>query len=212
LVTKSRNAVRGGRRWRIAIVVGVLSLACLVPLAAPGGASAASVGCKGRLKFDDKLARFTGFTYRFYCTENILAYSVIPSKPVDFFNPEQLAYSDAALTVGSGELFGCEGGIPNHGFGCSTAPPGKGMAAGHILVGEFSFADNPCSRPAKDRPTVSIVVTTQQFDFTYKPFTTSSSPFKLKGANCKGHIPKPKTSGKGSGNHGHGNRHDHRQV
>jgi hypothetical protein len=86
-VTKMRVGVRAHSRWRIALVVGALSVACLIPLASPGAASASSVVCGGRLKFDDKLARFTGLIYRFKCTENILAFSVVSSKQIDFSTP-----------------------------------------------------------------------------------------------------------------------------
>jgi hypothetical protein len=188
-VTKMRERVPAKKRWRTAIVLGVLSLSCLIPLASPGAASASSVGCFAKFKFDDNLARFTGLTYQFSCTENVLAFSLVSNKQIDFFNPEQLVYTDSTLTTGSGELFGCEGPIPTTGFGCSTAPPGTGMAAGHVLVGELSFAENPCSRPASKRPKSWITVTTQQVDISGRPFITSSSPFKVGGPNCKGHIP-----------------------
>lgn len=206
-MTKMRVGVRAHSRWRIALVIGALSVACLIPLASPGAASASTVVCGGRLKFDDNLARFTGLIYRFKCTENILAFSIVSSKQIDFFNPEQLAYFDGAGTLGSGELFSCEGPLgQGFGFGCDTRPPALGMLAGHTLIGELSFPESPCVKPASDRPHLWLTVTTTQNDVNGKPYTTSSQPFQLGGAKCKGHIPEAQQAGNGNGKR-HGHRH-----
>jgi hypothetical protein len=197
-VTKMRGGVHPRRRLRLAILVGALSAACLVPLAGPVTASASTVGCGGKMLFSDQ-ARFTGIEYKFRCTENILAFSVLSTKKVDLFGTEQLAFNDTNGTDGSGELFSCEGQLPGFGFGCDTRPPGAGMLAGHTLIGEVGFEENPCKRPASGRPRLWLAVTTQQFDVNGKPYTTSSKPFELGALKCKGHIPQPSGAGKGKG-------------
>jgi len=158
------------------------AVSCIGVLALPGSASASTVQCGARLKFDSDHAENTHLAYYLHCTENIQAYTIVSDKQIDFFGTEVLG---SAFGQGTSELFSCEGQIPSYGFSCYTQT-GKFLAATHTMIGEMGTPTNPCSRDADgNRQQFWLVVQSTQSDTAGKPIPTTSKPFKLGPPQCK---------------------------
>ncbi len=151
-------------------------------LALPGGASAAKVSCAGQTVPNKDVPGYDGFAYdyRFFCNEDVLAFSVISNRGIEYFSPDAVGYQGGNPTS---ESFECEGFIPGDGVGChgKASPPSR-------IVGHVGLDKNPCARRRKgqDRWRVWVTVTVQEF----KPatpetlYTTQSEPVAL-GGPCK---------------------------
>ncbi len=153
-------------------------------LAIPGGASASSVNCSGKLALDNQSdAGPRGVRYHVKCSEDILAYSIHVSKKIDYFTPDPITLTPAGNPAETGKPFFCEGPIPGPGFGC----PGE-MTTGNRIVGSFGTS------PARCNPTVRawVTVTTEQLTASGSPFITIShprallEPRRLPGPGCEG--------------------------
>jgi hypothetical protein len=168
-VDSRRRARQSGRRARyLGAASLVIALAAFVAI--PGGASASSVTCGGKLKLDKTgFAGPHGVDYAVKCDEDIQAYSVIVSKRIDYFQPDPTPFMPNG-TPSSTDHFSCEGPIPGDGFGCPGA-----MTAGNTVKGQFATIAGACN------PTVFawVTVTTQQLTSTGTPFETSSQPYRL---------------------------------
>jgi hypothetical protein len=99
---------------RMALCVAALALA-LTGLFA-GSASANSVRCKGTTT--PQSPRSSVFDYRFKCSEEIKGFSIVSNMSVAEFRTTADVL-DPAGNIVADQTFGCEGGIPSDGFGCS---------------------------------------------------------------------------------------------
>jgi hypothetical protein len=158
-------------------LIGAVSLlaACAAFLVAPGGASASSVTCGGKLMLDrNGFAGPHGVDYSVKCSEDVQAYSIVSNKKLDYFQPDPVVFMPNGQASDT-DHFSCEGPIPGPGFGCPGA-----MTAGNHVKGSFSTAPAPCNPGVR----AWVVVTTQQVDpTTGTSFETSSQPFRLQGPN-----------------------------
>ena len=158
--------------------LGVVALAagCTVFLAVAGSASASSVRCGGTVKrAADAFAGPNSLDYTLKCNEPIQAFSVVTSKPIDYFQPDPTVFKPDGEVSETGH-FNCEGFIPGPGFGCPGA-----MAAYNHVTGVMATREGPCRVPLLR---AWAVVTTQQLDSHGNPFTTSSAPYRLAGPSC----------------------------
>jgi hypothetical protein len=172
-------------RARVAIAALAAAAGCVSALSLPAGAIAAEAPlCGGSLELNDEIPGIEppgGLSYKFNCNTQVLGYSIISTRQVDFFSTEVLV-----LDVNSGEAtneaFGCEGAFPSSGFGC------KGVSNfGNAMSGDFAIGRDPCeaSKAKSDKFKVWVSATVTQFDsVTNKPFTAVTQPFRLKGPDC----------------------------
>jgi hypothetical protein len=158
--------------------VGVLSIS-------PAGAAAAEAPlCGGSLEVNDEIAGIEppgGLSYEFNCNAQVLGYSIISNRQVDYFSTEVLVL-DATGTA-TNESFACEGPFPSSGFGCRGA-----SNFGNVISGEFAISRDPCQQAKRksDKFKVWVSATVQQFDsVTNKPFNAVTQPFRLKSPDCK---------------------------
>lgn len=185
---KRRHPLGQARRMIVALAaaagcVGALSLL-------PAGAVAAEAPlCGGSLELNDEIPGIEppgGLSYKFDCNAQVLGYSIVSSRQVDYFSTEVLV-----LDINSGEAtneaFGCEGAFPSSGFGC------KGVSNyGNFLSGEFAIGRDPCevAKSKADKFKVWVSATVTEFDsVTSKPFTAVTQPFRLKGPDCSKATP-----------------------
>lgn len=187
------NSIHGSRRGagaRRSLTALALAVGLLVVLSLPGAASAADVQCGGTIKAGE-VDEFSDnpLVYRFKCSAEIVGYSIVSTRQVDYFSPEVIGLLPDGN--GSGEVFGCEGTFPGAGFGCK----GK-LAAGHIVEGDFSLSEPLCStRLHAPRARFWLVTASVQLDAKGNPFTTSSQPYPLAATKCP-KVKAAKKSGK----------------
>jgi len=177
-------------RARVTIAALAAAAGCVGALSLPAGAVAAEAPlCGGSLELNDEIPGIEppgGLSYKFNCNTQVLGYSIISSRQVDFFSTEVLV-----LDINSGEAtneaFGCEGPFPSSGFGC------KGVSNfGNSMSGEFAIGRDPCeaAKTKSDKFKVWVSATVTQFDsVTNKPFTAVTQPFRLKGPDCSKAAP-----------------------
>lgn len=187
---KSIHGLHRGQGFRRSLVALALSVGLLAILSLPGVASASEVQCGGTIKAGEPdLFSDNPLTYRFKCSTDVIAYSVVSTRAVDYFNPEVAGLTPAGEA--SGEMFSCEGTIPGAGFGCR----GK-LAAGNIVEGDFSLSEPLCpTRLHAPRARFWLVTSSIQLDAKGKEFTTSSQPFPLAAQKCP-KVKPPKKGGK----------------
>ena len=182
-----RRALRSRRR---ATYLGAASLVavCAAFLAIPGGASASSVNCSGKLFLDPGPESGPhGVRYYVKCSEEVLGVSIHVSKRIDHFVPDPVTLAPNGGPSETGKPFFCEGPIPGPGFGC----PGV-MTARDRVVGHFSTMPGTCYPAVRAWATV----TTQQLDSKGNPFVTISHPFGLQPPDgCPSGQPAPAAFG-----------------
>ena len=177
-----------------------------------GTASASKANCSGQLGPSvEKPKSKSTLTYSFTCDQNVIAYSLVFSKPVLLFDPEVLPL----LPTGdaSGELVSCEGNIPSTGIGCtaqSSKCPSQAaytactgfVAAGHTIGSELQTLKHFCGpklspkdvKKGKKPPkpfAAWATVSTIEFTASGKTYVNASQPFKLVN---RFKCPKPKKS------------------
>lgn len=177
-------------RARVTIAALAAAAGCVGVLSLPTGAVAAEAPlCGGSLELDNEIPGIEppgGLSYKFNCNTQVLGYSIISTRQVDFFSTEVLV-----LDINSGEAtneaFGCEGPFPSSGFGC------KGVSNfGNSMSGDFAISRDPCeaAKAKSDKFKVWVSATVTQFDvLTNKPFTAVTQPFRLKGPDCSKATP-----------------------
>ncbi len=174
LKMRDRSWRPGHSRW------GALALAaaagCLGLMALPGGASAAKVSCAGKTIPNKDVPGYDGFAYdyRFFCNEDVYAFSIVSNRQVEYFSPDAVGYQGSSPTA---ESFECEGFFPGEGVGCHglASPPSR-------IVGQIGLAKNPCIRhKGGDRWRVWATVTVQEVKPTTpdQPYYTQSEPVAL---------------------------------
>ncbi len=172
---------RPGRSRRRVLVLAIAA-GCLAMMALPGGASAARVSCAGKAVANKDVPGYDGFAYdyRFFCNEDVLAFSVISNRAIEYFSPDAVGYQAGSPTA---ESFECEGFFPGQGVGCHglASPPSR-------VVGQVGLDRNPCVRRFKgqDRWRLWVTVTVQEAKPTTpdQPYYTQSEPVALT-APCK---------------------------
>jgi hypothetical protein len=184
---RRRLPLGGARRTIVAFAA---AAGCVGALSLPAGAVAAEAPlCGGSLELNDEIPGIEppgGLSYKFDCNAQVLGYSIVSSRQVDFFSTEVLV-----LDINSGEAtneaFGCEGAFPSSGFGC------KGVSNnGNFLSGDFAIGRDPCevTKSKADKFKVWLSATVTEFDsVTNKPFTAVTQPFRLKGPDCSKATP-----------------------
>jgi len=174
------------RRRRMAIAALTAAVGCIGVLSiSPAGAAAAEAPlCGGSLELNNEIPGIEppgGLSYKFNCNAQVLGYSIISNRQVDYFSTEVLVL-DATGTATS-ESFACEGTFPSSGFGC------RGTSNfGNVIGGEFAILRDPClkAKSKSDKFKVWVSATVQQFDsVTGKPFNAVTQPFRLKAPVCK---------------------------
>jgi hypothetical protein len=177
-------------RARVTIAALAAAAGCVGALSLPAGAVAAEAPlCGGSLELNNEIPGIEppgGLSYKFNCNSQVLGYSIVSNRQVDFFSTEVLV-----LDINSGEAtneaFGCEGPFPSSGFGC------KGVSNyGNAMSGEFAISRDPCevAKAKSDKFKVWVSATVTQFDsVTNKPFTAVTQPFRLKGPDCSKATP-----------------------
>jgi hypothetical protein len=183
------NTIRGSRRRsRLGVGALVAAIGCIAAVAAfPGGAAASTVSCKGKTLPDKTAPVENVLDYRFTCSEQVNAYTIVTNRSVDYFDPEVEVFigkpEDGNV---SNDSFGCEGPIPGNGIGCKGKASAPDATGPRFVEGAIGLGSDPCARHAKGAGFKAwLVVTTQQTDLTGKPFTISSEPFRLFGPGCK---------------------------
>jgi len=202
-VDSREGARHGGRRARY---LGALSVAAVgvAFLVVPGGASASSVNCSGKLRLNNHgVGGPFGVNYTLKCSEDIQSYSIVSSKKLDYFTPDPVVYKPSGSPSDT-DHFSCEGPFPGPGFGCPGA-----MTAGNYVKGSFATDSRPCYPAVR----AWAVVTTQQLDSTGAPFETSSPPFRLDGPTGCQSQPSPASLRRARASHHHHHRghHHHRR-
>lgn len=173
------------RRARVTIAALAAAAGCVSVLSLPAGASAAEAPlCGGSLELNNEIPGIEppgGLSYKFNCNSQILGFSIVSNRQVDYFSTEVLVL-DATSSEATPEQFSCEGTFPSSGFGC------RGIANfGNPISGEFAIGRDPCeaAKTKSDKFKVWVVATVTQFDsVTGKPFTAVTQPFRLKGPDC----------------------------
>jgi hypothetical protein len=181
----TREASRRGRRsLRLSVPV-VLGAALIGVLALPASAPAASIDCFGKVKIDKEIG---GFDYEFFCTEKVTAFTIMSTKPVEYFGTEVNVFQGpVGAEAATNQRFACEGGIPDRGFGCYVASGQQPASPFYTLQGEFSNTQpKPCSVPRNERFKTFLVVATELFSSSGKvqPTPTISEPIRLNGPKC----------------------------
>jgi hypothetical protein len=177
-------------RARVTIAALAAAVGCVGALSLPTGAVAAEAPlCGGSLELNDEIPGIEppgGLSYKFNCNTQVLGYSIVSTRQVDFFSTEVLVL-DFTSGEATNEAFGCEGPFPSSGFGC------KGISNyGNAMSGEFAIGRDPCevAKAKSDKFKVWVSATITQFDsVTNKPFTAVTQPFRLKGPDCSKATP-----------------------
>jgi hypothetical protein len=165
-------------RPRVLACTAAAALACAVALTLPHSASAASVVCAGGTTLGTGKGPDQLIDYKFRCTEDIKAFSIVTNTSVDSFSTEVLVLDPNQQTVG-GQSFGCEGDIPAWGFGCTgSGTNGAGASPPNAVSGSFTTADGPCVHPKGPERFNSWVVVSDAKG-------KSSQPFHLRQFKCK---------------------------
>ena len=162
-------------RLSLAIAAG----AAFIALAAlPGSASATSVDCFGKLTTNKEVA---GFDYQFFCTQKVNAYSIVSSKPVEYFSTEAGVFAGPlGAEAANGQRYSCEGGIPDWGFGCFPGSGQVGASPLYTVQGSLSTSQTkPCELKRNQRFRTWLVVSVDGFTSTGKVFPASSEPIPL---------------------------------
>jgi hypothetical protein len=175
---------------RVTIAALAAAAGCVGALSLPAGAIAAEAPlCGGSLELNDEIPGIEppgGLSYKFNCNSQVLGYSIISTRQVDFFSTEVLVL-DINTGEATNEAFGCEGPFPSSGFGC------KGVSNfGNTMSGEFAIGRDPCevAKVKSDKFKVWVSATVTQFDsVSGKPFTAVTQPFRLKGPDCSKATP-----------------------
>jgi hypothetical protein len=170
---------------RMAIAMLAAAAGCVAALSLPMGAMAAEAPlCGGKLELNDEIPGIDppgGLTYRFNCNSQVVGYTIVSSRQVDYFSTEVLVL-DAVSGEATPEQFSCEGPFPSSGFGC------RGVANfGNPITGEMAIGRDPCevAKTKADKFKVWVAATVTQFDsVTTKPFTAVTQPFRLHGPDC----------------------------
>ncbi len=137
-----RGAPRSARRARWLVAASVVG-ACAAFLAIPGGASAASVTCSGKLTLNKNgPAGPRGVNWNTTCNEDIQSLSLTVDKKIDYFTPDPVIFAPNGTPAQDGSRLDCEGDIPGWGFGC----PGY-VTAGNKVKGSFATIQPPCNPP-----------------------------------------------------------------
>ena len=172
---------RGIRRCLFAAAA---AAGCAAALAIPAGASASTVSCGGHLALNpDSTVPITNpIDYTIRCSEDMSAYSVVFSKPIDYFSPAPDVFNGDEPSAD--DAMSCEGDFPGSGFGCHGS-----VGSGHTVVGTVGPEKNPCPNAKRRhrawKPLKAwLTVTTTQLDKDGNPFTTSSQPFRMYGPKC----------------------------
>lgn len=177
-------------RARVTIAALAAAAGCVGALSLPTGAVAAEAPlCGGSLELNNEIPGIEppgGLSYKFNCNTQVLGYSIISNRQVDFFSTEVLVL-DINTGEATNEAFGCEGPFPSSGFGC------KGVSNfGNSMSGDFAIGRDPCeaAKSKADKFKVWVSATVTQFDsVTNKPFTAVTQPFRLKGPDCSKATP-----------------------
>jgi hypothetical protein len=177
-------------RARVTIAALAAAAGCVGALSLPTEAVAAEAPlCGGSLELNDEIPGIEppgGLSYKFNCNSQVLGYSIISNRQVDFFSTEVLVL-DINTGEATNEAFGCEGPFPSSGFGC------KGLSNyGNAMAGDFAIGRDPCevAKTKADKFKVWVSATVTQYDsVTGKPFTAVTQPFRLKGPDCSKAMP-----------------------
>jgi hypothetical protein len=137
-------------------------------LAGPSIASANSVECRGFTAPVTPKSRT--LDYRFTCSEEIKAYSIVSNLEVGEFSTEATVLDPKTGDPISGQSFGCEGAIPSDGFGCS----GYAIWANQVS-GQFGLDEARCIRGRNQLHAWLVAVDMNN---------TASGPFALYGTRC----------------------------
>jgi hypothetical protein len=166
---------RRSRRLSLAIAAGAAFIAVM---ALPGSASATSVDCIGKLRINKEVA---GYDYEFFCTQKVNAFTIVTSKPVEYFATEVNVFAGpVGAEAAPGQRMACEGGIPDWGFGCTVASGQASTSPFYAMQGSFSTSQTkPCSLPRHERFRTWLVVSVDAFTSAGKAFPASSEPFPL---------------------------------
>jgi hypothetical protein len=162
-------------RLSLAIAAGAAFIAVA---AMPGTASATSVDCSGKLTIDKEVA---GFDYQFFCTQKVNAYTLVASKPVEYFSTESSVFAGPlGAEAANGQRYSCEGGIPDWGFGCFPGSGQVGASPFYTVQGSFSTTQTkPCQLKRSQRFRTWLVVSVDGFTATGTKFPASSEPIPL---------------------------------
>jgi hypothetical protein len=178
-VIRTREGSRRGRRSRRRLSLAVALGACCVGVTAlPSTASATSVDCSGKLRINKEVG---GYDYEFFCTQKVNAFTIVASKPVEYFGTEVNVFAgpvgaEAAL----GQRMACEGGIPDWGFGCTVASGQASTSPFYTMQGSFSTSQTkPCKLKRWQRFRTWLIVSVDALSSSGKVFPASSEPFPL---------------------------------
>jgi hypothetical protein len=178
-VSTTREGSRWGRssRRRLSLAI-ALGAALIAVTALPGTASATSVDCIGKLRINKEVA---GYDYEFFCTQKVNAYSIVASKPVEYFSTEASVFAGPiGAEAAVGQRYSCEGGIPDWGFGCFPGSGQTGASPFYTVQGSFSTSQTkPCSLRRHERFRTWLVVTVDAFTSSGSKFPASSEPIPL---------------------------------
>lgn len=137
----------------------------------PSAADANSVNCEGFTA--PKAPKSTTLSYRFTCSEEIKAFSIVSNLEVAEFGTEVLVLDPKSGDPAPGQSFGCEGPIPGDGFGCS----GYAVWANQV-TGQFDVDQPRCVRGRNQLRSWVVAVDMNN---------TASGPYPLRSTSC----PKP---------------------
>ena len=177
------STTREGSRWgrssrrRLSLAL-ALGAAAIGVTALPSTASAASVDCIGKLRINKEIG---GYDYDFFCTQKVNAYTIVASKPVEYFSTEASVFAGPlGAEAASGQRYSCEGGIPDWGFGCFPGSGQLGASPFYTVNGQFSTSQTkPCTLKRSQRFRTWLIVTVDAFTSTGKVYPTISEPFPL---------------------------------
>lgn len=169
----------------------------------PSEASASTVRCAGEVTraaapvpgFEDDAAN--ALDYRFFCNENLRAFSFISGVELSYFTAELTSEPTAESPTAAN--LSCEGPLPGYGFGCRALGSSNQVAYNQAISGQLETTKDPCPRfRDQEVPRFFITAATTQATTTGSTFQTSSEPMRLRNAiDCP--KPKPRPSGKQKG-------------